>query len=945
MDETRKLLLENEEFRREIGRLRAELDVREIDLDRYRRSKKILTKLRHTLEEKMGNLTLINEITASMTSILSLEAILSEFRKTLEKVVDFSVLAVFLLEPSEIYLLRKRLLEENHERAIRASVIGEFNEYEDTKIDPESVSVKLVAEERSGAMPKARENDIEPLAALPLRTRGKQFGMVALFGSEKKQLDEEAFYNLNVVVNNATIILDNALLYDKAVGAMNALSTRVKGLQSLLEVSKALTSKLPFDDLLEFILDSAIEEINGEGGSLMLIDEAKDELYLKAIRGLDADLKKTFRMKVGSEGTAGTVAMIREPIILIDERHYDKIAPSKYICKPFPFTDYDERKGTLSAMSVPLMVKHKVIGVLNVTSPDYVFCDHDLELLTIFSSQAANAIENSRLYLAEERRVNELAKLNEIGKALNSTLRYDEIFKLIMNALKELLNFSIGSFFLVEEGTFKLSITSEDTLSTSMIKWIKELSVTTYYEATSRRVKPEDVAIEYEMSRTGAPKSIEPREIRSYLIVPIMIKGKIRGLLNVNSFEPDAFDEDNLRTLSTFSSQVAVVLDNARSYQLMEQKVRELSMLFEVSKTIASTLDLDKVLELIVSISAQIMGARVAFLRLVDEETGDLVIRKSFGLPDTYVQRSRLRIGEGVSGKVVELARPFSVYDIDKTDMVIDKEYLKSFGLVSILAVPLVSREKVIGVITTFYPRHHEFSQNEVNLLQTLASHATIAIENAKLYKEMHENYLNTITALAATIDAKDHSTHGHSKKVMEYSVAIARELGLEKEEIETIRFAGLLHDIGKIGISEGILLKQDRLTDAEFDLISEHPKLGLLIMKQCGFLNKIAPLTYHHHEKYDGTGYPDRIKGNEIPLGARILSVADSFEVMTSTRPYREALPVDLAVEELKRCSGTQFDPSVVKAFMRVLARGEVVPRSILEMKESKDSESKERA
>lgn len=154
----------------------------------------------------------------------------------------------------------------------------------------------------------------------------------------------------------------------------------------------------------------------------------------------------------------------------------------------------------------------------------------------------------------------------------------------------------------------------------------------------------------------------------------------------------------------------------------------------------------------------------------------------------------------------------------------------------------------------------------------------------------------------------------------MEYSVAIAKELKLSTDEIETIRFAGLLHDIGKIGIPEVILQKKGSLTDDEFSMISSHPKLGLTIMNEVDFLKKIAPLTYHHHEKYDGTGYPDRLKGDQIPLGARIINLSDSFDVMTTARVYKTALSFDQALKEVDKCSGTQFDPKVVEAFKRVV-------------------------
>jgi putative nucleotidyltransferase with HDIG domain len=153
----------------------------------------------------------------------------------------------------------------------------------------------------------------------------------------------------------------------------------------------------------------------------------------------------------------------------------------------------------------------------------------------------------------------------------------------------------------------------------------------------------------------------------------------------------------------------------------------------------------------------------------------------------------------------------------------------------------------------------------------------------------------------------------------MKYAVAIAREMGLDEHEMHTLRHTALLHDIGKIGISESILQKPGKLTDEEFRFIQCHPVLGAHILESIEFLREVRSQMKHHHEKFDGSGYPDGLAGSAIPLGARIISVADTYDAMTSTRPYRQGLAHEVALEELKRCSGTQFDPAVVDAFVRV--------------------------
>jgi putative nucleotidyltransferase with HDIG domain len=198
-----------------------------------------------------------------------------------------------------------------------------------------------------------------------------------------------------------------------------------------------------------------------------------------------------------------------------------------------------------------------------------------------------------------------------------------------------------------------------------------------------------------------------------------------------------------------------------------------------------------------------------------------------------------------------------------------------------------------------------------------------LARRSFELYTKMRKVYLDTIRALAAAIDAKDPYTKGHSERVAETSVALAQELNLSGRETENIEYTALLHDIGKIGIADNILGKTSSLTNKEFDKIKEHTVMGAKIIEPVDFLKNSYKAIYHHHEKYNGKGYPDGIKSEDIPLSARIIAVADAYDAMGSDRPYRKKLSHNKILRELKEQSGKQFDPEVVKALILVLDRG----------------------
>lgn len=207
-------------------------------------------------------------------------------------------------------------------------------------------------------------------------------------------------------------------------------------------------------------------------------------------------------------------------------------------------------------------------------------------------------------------------------------------------------------------------------------------------------------------------------------------------------------------------------------------------------------------------------------------------------------------------------------------------------------------------------------------LLRTVekaANHRNLARENRRL----QENSLNVLRAMVNVLEHRDAYTAGHSQRVTEIAAAVAAEHGLPEEERNVLVLAGPIHDLGKIGIDDNILRKPGRLDEEEYDIIKSHPEKGILIIEPLGFLRDTIPIILHHHERYDGTGYPHRLGGEDIPLGARVMSVADTFDAMTSSRAYRRARSFQEACEELKRCSGTQFDPKVVSLFLELADSG----------------------
>ncbi|MFC1623804.1 HD domain-containing phosphohydrolase [Candidatus Omnitrophota bacterium] len=355
----------------------------------------------------------------------------------------------------------------------------------------------------------------------------------------------------------------------------------------------------------------------------------------------------------------------------------------------------------------------------------------------------------------------------------------------------------------------------------------------------------------------------------------------------------------------------------------LKKKIKELSALYDVGKSISSTLHLDEVLKLITRKATKIMGASSCSLRLLDEVKQELILKCAYGQNHrVYKIKKSLKIGESIAGRVVKDGRVYIINDLQKERHYKYPHLAKQKGLRSLIALPLVQKDRIIGALSIYNKRVSEYTDEDVDLLSMFASQAAIAIENARLYEQAETGYLNTIRTLSNIIDAKDSYTYGHSERVMHHCVNVAEELNISDRDRETIKYASLLHDIGKIGIDVGILRKPSRLDKEEWNIMVMHPVLGSGIVEQIGFLSDLAPIILRHHERYDGKGYPGRLRKEGIPLGARILSVTDAYESMVSDRPYRKALSSKKARQELLKASGSQFDPKIVKVFLKVLAK-----------------------
>jgi len=324
-----------------------------------------------------------------------------------------------------------------------------------------------------------------------------------------------------------------------------------------------------------------------------------------------------------------------------------------------------------------------------------------------------------------------------------------------------------------------------------------------------------------------------------------------------------------------------------------------------------------------VSYAAEVLQARRISVMVAD---GDILrILASRGIPEEIARQTAVPIGERICGRVFASSQPVVLRNV-LSERPHEALGLQAGGAVAsypLVAAPLNAAGRKVGVINATDRPGGEFSRTELEELEFISEAVAITLASHVTVEELERANFASLVTLAVTMEAKDPYTNGHSSRVQAWATAIGRELGLSGDRLQNLSRAGELHDIGKLTWSDSILTANRCLTDEEWAVVRQHPQRGVELLKHLNFLNDIQPAILYHHERIDGKGYPEGLAGPQIPLEARILAVVDSFDAMTSARPYRPPLSLEEATVELRRCAGTQFDPTIVDAFLRLMENG----------------------
>jgi PAS domain S-box-containing protein/putative nucleotidyltransferase with HDIG domain len=743
-----------------------------------------------------------------------------------------------------------------------------------------------------------------PYSQYEYRVKNKQGNYIWLEDMLRREFDKNGQL-IRMIVNGRDIT--------KRKQAEEEARLRSSQLESLRQIDLELAAELDLEKLLGSVTARASELIETSGGGIYLYRADLEKLELVIALGpLQAARGKLLNY---GEGLSGKVWKLGQPQVVEDYETWPERA-SIY-----------EGAHIKAVMGVPIRRGEEFLGVLTLLAdPPQKFSAQDVALLELFAGHAAVAIYNASLYQNVQQRLKQLEVLYETNKILSIEYDLNTLLRSIVENARKLLNSSTSGMYLTlaSGGALELMIATEASYPIG--------AYLAFGEGVAGRVAQtrQPIRIDVYSNWEGRAPIYNGIQINAVLEVPMLYRGELIGVLTADetSESKRKFTEEDEHLLSLFASQAAGAIHSARLYSETLQRAQEFAGLYETTRDLSLQLDLPTVLTKITKRATELLGVPNASICLYDalQNNLELVAKVGADLPPG----TRIELGDGVVGRVAQTRSPLIVDDYQNWEG--RSKLFNSIPYSSIIGMPLLYGGKLMGVldVAEIEPSTRTFNEANLRLLSLFAGQAASAIDNAKLFEDLKKSNMDIISAYDTTIegwsramDLRDHETEGHTLRVTDLSLKLARGMHLSESQLTHMRRGALLHDIGKMGVPDAILLKEEDLTEEEWLLMRKHPQLAYEMLSAIDYLHDALDIPANHHEKWDGTGYPRGLKGEEIPLAARIFAIVDVWDALRSDRPYRKGWDAEKAIEYIKTQSGTHFDPQITQAFLRLLAEG----------------------
>jgi GAF domain-containing protein len=825
--------------------------------------------------------------------------------------------AIYLLQEDNVTLktvtargmYRKELL--SHTRKVGEGITGSVflkgkpEIVNNTSEDPRRVIVPGTPE---------KERKLESLMASPLTLRGKTIGVINAWRIKENGLFNESELSFLVgIAHQVSICIESGRLFQET-------NRQAQEAAAIAEVGRDISATLQLDIVLERIASYAISLLHAETSAVYLADAATSTLSAIAALGIDSEAIKNDQLEIGT-GILGNIALQNMGEIVNDTAN----DPRAIVVKG------TEKNPLEHIMGVPILMKDKHTGLLAVwrSGTGTEFATRELEFLTSLARQAAVAIENARLYDETQRRLKELEIINQVSTSLRMTQSLEEMVRILLSETLQLSTTPHGSIWLYDHTSDKLM---QRVASGSEAK-IQHKSLSPMDGIIGSTFRTGKVHRSAELKRDGLlfegnRESITPG--LGAICIPIQSTAGPVGVLAIVIEREQQITED-INLLTILAEITGNAIHRAQLYDQSQKQVRRLTSLRDIDSAIASSFDLRLTLNILMDQTLSHLNVDAVNIGLYHPDLQSLTYLPGVGFNIPSPTRPQMRIGEGLAGQVIVRQQTCHITNLQTAPEASHELLVKREGFVTYIGIPLIVKGQIKGVFEVFHRSPLSPTPDWMEFLHTLAGQAAIAIDSSQLFEnlqrsnqELIQAYDTTLEGWARALELRDRETEGHTRRVTELTMRLARYMGVGDNEMVNIYRGGLLHDIGKMGVPDHILKKKGKLTPEEWVEMRQHPTYAYKLLSPISFLRGVMDIPYCHHEHWDGSGYPRALKGEQIPLSARIFSVVDNWDALLSDRPYRKAWPREKVKAYLRESAGTLLDPRIVDIFLTMVEEDE---------------------
>ncbi len=848
----------------------------------------------------------LREATAALTTTIELDRLYEVILEALARLVPYVSASVEMIEDGFGELVAARGLPD-------PSLLG--RRYAEDPLrwgqDLDTPVVVADAQQEDRFEKIAGTEYIHGWMGIPMIAQDKLIGFINV------DSDAVGFYTaddaalVQIFANQAAIAIENARGFQEE-------RRRTLIIQALADIANEFATTLDLSHALDNVSQRTFQLLKASHVAIYLVQNDNKTIRVVSARGTYREQLLSHTLQLGVGITGDIVASGKSEIV--NDTPHD---PRTRKVPGTPVTDGEVE----TMMSSALIVRGKPIGAINAwrLRADGLFNESELNFLISIAHQTSISIEANRLLLETTQRAQEAAAVAEVGRDISATLQVDIVLDRIASYAQELLAAETSAVYIYEQSDAQLHAVAAKGLDAEFVKQ-DPMPLGRGIGGNIALNKVGEI-VNYASSdpRAVTVAGTENNPFEHFMGVPVLNKGDLTGLLVVWRTGPEQqFTPPELVFLSNLGQQAAVAIENARLFELERRRREEAENLQVAATAITSSLDVEEVLETILVALQQVTPYDSASMFLLE---GDQVrIRAAKGLQDADLAIGQVfpavnplfrAIQRGGKAVIVEDAHE-------------DPRFERWAGAERVhgwLGVPLIARGQIIGYITLDSNRPCAFDQHDAALAQTFAHQAAAAIDNARLFTSLEQTnaelsraYDTTLEGWGNALELRDKETQGHTRRVAELTLRLARQLGIREPELTHLRRGVLVHDIGKMGVPDRILHKKATLTKSEWEQLRRHPQYAFDLLYPITYLRPAIEVAYCHHERWDGKGYPRGLMGEEIPLAARVFSVVDVWDALLSDRVYRKAWPRPKVLSYIKEQAGEQFDPRIALAFLRLM-------------------------